>query len=140
MLVGPIALRCFALERRRIVEAFERSDLASDDSIEIGTDRARGALFEAVTNLAQGCIAFAFLRIRLGEKREDLTAWSWHTTWLGRAFRRLHRFDSRCCGDDFRQWRRVVGLRAQEKERVGPLLGIGESGKGHRRARGKGLR
>ena len=108
MLEGPIALRCFALERRRIAEAFKRSDLASDDSIEIWTDRAWGALFEAVTNLAQGDVAFALLRIGLGEGRQDLTAWSWLTAWLASALGRLRSFGSGGCGYDFRQWRRVA--------------------------------
>src|SRR5262249_3072665 len=59
MLEGPIALALLALERRRVVEAIERSDLAPDDAIEVRTDRARCALVEAVANLAESNVAFA---------------------------------------------------------------------------------
>src|SRR4029077_11138258 len=65
MLEGPIALACLRFQRRRIVEALKRCDLAADDSIKIGTDRARGALVEAVTDLAQGDTRFALLRVGL---------------------------------------------------------------------------
>src|SRR6478609_8248366 len=134
MLEGPIALRCFALERRRIAEAFKRSDLASDDSIEIWTDRARRALFEAVTNLAQGDVAFAFLRIGFGEGRQDLSPRCWLTAWLGGAFRRLRGLGSWCHRYGLRQWRRVVGLAAQEQDHIGLLFCIRETGERHRRA------
>src|SRR4029078_9790494 len=88
MLEGPIALACLSFQRRRIVEAFERCDLASDDAIKIGTDRARGSLIEAVTDLAQSDAGFALFRVGLGQSRKDLSPWRCLATLRG-AFRRL---------------------------------------------------
>ena len=119
----------FALQRRRIVEAFERCDLAPDDAIKIGTDRARGALVEAVTDLAQGDTLLRLSSGRPWPKREGSQP-------LGlprrRASRRLPpasllRLPAPPGGHDLRQRRRVVGLGAQERNHVGSLLGVSSS-------------
>src|SRR5215831_8572183 len=115
MLEGPIALALLALERRRVVEAIERSDLAPDDAIEVRTDRARRALVEAVANLAESNIALALFGIGFGQRRKDLGAWGCQPAWFRGAFRRLRRL-GRSGGDHLWQRRRVLGLAAQEDD------------------------
>src|SRR5829696_7846284 len=73
MLVGP-SLPRLGVERRRIVEAFHRSDLAPDHVMQIWSDRARRVLLEGMTRLADRRVRFALGRVALGEERRKLAA------------------------------------------------------------------
>src|SRR5262249_54506411 len=129
---GPFALALLAFERGRIAETLERRDLAPNNTVKIGTDWTRRALVEAVANLAESDVAFTLLGISLGERGKDLGTWGCLSPRLG-AFRRLRGFGGR-------QRRRALGLAAEEHDHIGALLRVGDAGKGHRRAGGKGLR
>ena len=68
-LIGPVAL--MRLQRRCVIEALDRGDLAPHHAVEIGADDGRAALLEAVTDLAQRGVGLALLGIGVGDKGEE---------------------------------------------------------------------
>src|SRR5262249_33091040 len=73
-LVSPHPVLLMSLERRRIIEAFDRGDVPPDHAIEIRPNQHGAALIEGMADFAQSCVGLALLRVCRCEQLVDLSA------------------------------------------------------------------
>ena len=68
--IGPLPF--MRLKRGRVVEPFDRSDLAADHSVKVGSDERGAAFLEFVADLAKRRVGLALFGVGRGQQREDL--------------------------------------------------------------------